>query len=266
MADAMLLQLFRDEIATNLATIESNFDALDDAETDILETIARSAHSIKGAARIVDIAAAVRVAAALEALFDSCAAGAARVTRADLPVLSGGVATLRAIAAQTDAQLSAGSKAIVVDAVVTAISDLEKRPVKRAAAPAPRPAVAMATEALARMDATLLDLFRVESDTHGEALQRGLLALEQEPTRAEALQALMRAAHSIKGAARVVNVDAAVALAHVMEDCFVAAQAGRVLLRPADLDLLLQATDMLLAIGANLATLDAWTAEHGGRV
>ena len=36
----------------------------------------------------------------------------------------------------------------------------------------------------------------------------------------------MRAAHSIKGAARVVGVDPAVSVAHVMEDCFVAAQKG----------------------------------------
>ena len=34
----------------------------------------------------------------------------------------------------------------------------------------------------------------------------------------------MRAAHSIKGAARVVGVDPAVSVAHVMEDCFVAAR------------------------------------------
>ena len=32
----------------------------------------------------------------------------------------------------------------------------------------------------------------------------------------------MRAAHSLKGAARIVGLDAAVRVAHAMEDCFVA--------------------------------------------
>ena len=37
----------------------------------------------------------------------------------------------------------------------------------------------------------------------------------------------MRAAHSLKGAARIVGLDAAVRVAHAMEDCLVAAQKGR---------------------------------------
>ena len=40
----------------------------------------------------------------------------------------------------------------------------------------------------------------------------------------------MRAAHSLKGAARIVDIDAGVALAHAMEDFLVAAQEGRIAL------------------------------------
>jgi two-component system sensor histidine kinase and response regulator WspE len=56
---------------------------------------------------------------------------------------------------------------------------------------------------------------------------------------------MMRAAHSIKGAARVVGVDPAVSVAHVMEDCFVAAQKGALSLTPADVDVLLRGVDLL---------------------
>jgi chemotaxis protein histidine kinase CheA len=56
---------------------------------------------------------------------------------------------------------------------------------------------------------------------------------------------MMRAAHSIKGAARIVRVDLAVDLAHVMEDCFVAAQRGELQFRPADVDVLLKSVDLL---------------------
>ena len=36
----------------------------------------------------------------------------------------------------------------------------------------------------------------------------------------------MRAAHSLKGAARIVGLTVGVRVAHAMEDCFVAAQQG----------------------------------------
>src|SRR5262249_44186749 len=58
----------------------------------------------------------------------------------------------------------------------------------------------------------------------------------------------MRAAHSVKGAARVVQLEAAVRLAHVMEDALVAAQHGRHRLSSDDVELLLQGTDALARI------------------
>ena len=59
---------------------------------------------------------------------------------------------------------------------------------------------------------------------------------------------MMRAAHSIKGASRVVGVEPAVHVAHVMEDCFVAAQKGVIQLTPADVDVLLRGVDLLSSI------------------
>ena len=58
----------------------------------------------------------------------------------------------------------------------------------------------------------------------------------------------MRAAHSLKGAARIVDIDAGVALAHAMEDFFVAAQQGRIALDQEQIDLLLQGVDLMMAI------------------
>ncbi|MDY6896984.1 MAG: hybrid sensor histidine kinase/response regulator, partial [Cyanobacteriota bacterium] len=72
---------------------------------------------------------------------------------------------------------------------------------------------------------------------------------KSQPT--EELTELMRAAHSIKGAARIVQVDAAVSLAHVMEDYFVAVQEKRITLDSTHVDILLQAVDTLLLIGDN---------------
>ncbi|MEW5697123.1 hybrid sensor histidine kinase/response regulator [Pseudomonas synxantha] len=97
-------------------------------------------------------------------------------------------------------------------------------------------------------DASLLELFSLEADAQTQVLSAGLLALERNPTQADQLEACMRAAHSLKGAARIVGVDAGVSVAHVMEDCLVSAQERRLYLQPEHIDALLQGTDLLMRI------------------
>ncbi|AZL72649.1 hybrid sensor histidine kinase/response regulator [Pseudomonas oryziphila] len=97
-------------------------------------------------------------------------------------------------------------------------------------------------------DASLLELFSLEAEAQTQVLSAGLLALERNPAQPDQLEACMRAAHSLKGAARIVGIDAGVSVAHVMEDCLVAAQEGRLLLRPEHIDALLQGTDLLMRI------------------
>ncbi|MEH2125498.1 hybrid sensor histidine kinase/response regulator [Nostoc sp.] len=95
---------------------------------------------------------------------------------------------------------------------------------------------------------SLLDLFNMEVKAQVVVLNDCLLALETKPDPQPELAALMRAAHCIKGAARIVQIDPAVNLAHVMEDCFVAAQEGKFTLTADRIDVLLQGVDMLLRI------------------
>ncbi|WP_175442679.1 chemotaxis protein CheA, partial [Pseudomonas sp. GTC 16473] len=97
-------------------------------------------------------------------------------------------------------------------------------------------------------DASLLELFSLEAEAQTQVLNAGLMALERNPTQADQLEACMRAAHSLKGAARIVGVDAGVSVAHVMEDCLVAAQEGRLRLTAEHIDALLQGTDLLMRI------------------
>jgi two-component system, chemotaxis family, sensor histidine kinase and response regulator WspE len=93
-------------------------------------------------------------------------------------------------------------------------------------------------------DFSLFDLFRLEAEEQVRALQNGLIELESGAATATTLEALMRAAHSLKGAARIVGLDAIVNLTHVVEDRFVAAQKGQ-LLDAAEVDRMLTATDWL---------------------
>ncbi|KPC26457.1 Chemotaxis protein CheA [Pseudomonas syringae pv. cilantro] len=109
-------------------------------------------------------------------------------------------------------------------------------------------------------DASLFELFTLEADAQTQVLSAGLLALERNPTQADQLEACMRAAHSLKGAARIVGVDFGVSVAHVMEDCLVSAQEGRLLLQPEHIDALLSGTDLLMRIatpgGASVTQAD----------
>ncbi len=112
-------------------------------------------------------------------------------------------------------------------------------------------------------NSTMLDLFRLEVEAQVNSMNTGLLSLEINPTSAPDLEALMRAAHSIKGAARIVALDAAVNLAHVMEDCFVAAQNQKILIQSEQIDVLLQGVDQLATM-SQLGTeeLNAWLKSH----
>ncbi len=97
---------------------------------------------------------------------------------------------------------------------------------------------------------SLQALFRTEAEGQVQVLTSGLLALESNPDDTKTLEVLMRAAHSLKGAARIVNIEAVERLAHVMEDCFVGAQKGRLRLNRARLDRLLAGVDLITRIAS----------------
>ncbi|MGE8470552.1 MAG: hybrid sensor histidine kinase/response regulator [Paraburkholderia hospita] len=98
-------------------------------------------------------------------------------------------------------------------------------------------------------DQSLLELFREEAAVQTRVLSDGLLALEHRPADAAALEACMRAAHSLKGAARIIGLQDGVDIAHVMEECFVGAQRGELQLTPAHIDVLLRGVDLLMRVG-----------------
>lgn len=101
---------------------------------------------------------------------------------------------------------------------------------------------------------SMLALFRIEVENHAPFLTAGLLALERDPDAADQLEACMRAAHSLKGAASIVGFGAAVKVAHAMEDCFVAAQEGRLRLRHGHIDPLLGGVDLLAHLAQTSGT------------
>ena len=105
----------------------------------------------------------------------------------------------------------------------------------------------------------MMDLFRMEAEERLSALSQGLVALEGTGATAVTIEPLMRAAHSLKGAARVVGLDPAVRVAHAMEDCLVAAQKGQISLQAGHVDTLLGGVDLLEQISrVSEGELEAW--------
>jgi two-component system sensor histidine kinase and response regulator WspE len=98
-------------------------------------------------------------------------------------------------------------------------------------------------------DVSLLQLFRVEAQAQVALLTDGLVAFEEGfgPTQ---LEELMRAAHSLKGAARIIGHERVVRLAHELEECFVAAQNAQLVLTPERVDVLLRGVDALASTAA----------------
>ncbi len=98
------------------------------------------------------------------------------------------------------------------------------------------------------IDTTMLDLFKVEAEEQARNINENLLALENDPGNNSLLEPLMRASHSIKGAARMIGFEEIVAISHRMEDCFVHSQKGKINLDNAAIDLLLYCNDFLETI------------------
>jgi two-component system sensor histidine kinase and response regulator WspE len=114
------------------------------------------------------------------------------------------------------------------------------------------------------LDPMLLDLFRVELENNTRVLENGLVSVEREQE-SEKIEPLMRAAHSIKGAARIVGLSSAVSLAHAMEDVLSAAQQGKLTLTSDHVDLLLKGNDAYISMSRiETAAISGWLAERKG--
>ncbi|MDQ2766143.1 MAG: hybrid sensor histidine kinase/response regulator [Gemmatimonadota bacterium] len=110
-------------------------------------------------------------------------------------------------------------------------------------------------------DRSLFALFQQEARAQSAKLASGLIALDVDSSPA-ALEELMRAAHSLKGAARIVGHEGVAAIAHELEECFVAAQAGVLSITPDQIDVLLRAVDLL----ASTAIADPEQSTHQNSV
>ena len=278
MSDPAMLDLFRTETQNNVAILNDGLLVLGDNPDapDQLEALMKAAHSIRGAARMMSFDDVANIAHEMENCFEMSRKSKISLVADQIDILLRGVDILNQI---TDTVGEEGAEWLqghrknikqVVKAIRGILSLETPTPQKIPSAPlssaGPVPGEESKTEtegAAVISDPTMLDLFQTEVETYVAVLNDGLLALENDPGATDQLEALMRAAHSIKGGARVVGLDVAVRVAHVMEDCFVAAQKGEVSLGSDQIDILLQIVDLLTQLSQSLGEggMD-WVSQH----
>lgn len=259
LADASMLDLFRMEAESNSQSLASGLLVLEkDQSPEKVEPLMRAAHSLKGAARIIGLNVVVELSHAMEDVLESCRKGERILAGVDIDRLLSATDFFSEMG-KTDADhlemwLTDNSSSIqtvamelarlplpeatapeVSEELVAETVDVESQP-ELAAPVAPKVDIPLA-------DLSMLDLFRMEAESHSQALTSGLLELEKNQS-ADKVEPLMRAAHSMKGAARIVGLADAVDLAHAMEDLLVSCQKGEVKLSADQIDLLLAATDI----------------------
>jgi two-component system sensor histidine kinase and response regulator WspE len=244
-----LLDLFRAELDSHSLALEKGLVSVEACEERV-EPLVRAAHSLRGAARIVQLDRAARLAQAIEEVLTAVQHGARRLSAAEVDHLRAANDLFRQLARCSASEIPASLEACRRD-LEEIVKRLSLPPDHQTEAPppvesVPGPAVPVA------VDLFLLELFRTELGNHSHALEEGLVETEarQDP---EKIKSLMRAAHSLKGAARIIGLDSAVRLAHAMEDLLTAAQRGERQLRGADFDLLLRATDVFSGLAAREA-------------
>lgn len=113
------------------------------------------------------------------------------------------------------------------------------------------------------IDPDMFKLFCTELQNSLDIINNNLLEIDSNNHNDSSLEAMMRAAHSIKGAARMIGIEGVVKLSHVMEDVFVAAQNKKIELIRESIDQIFTCNDLLQQIESlGPADIAQWTQDN----
>lgn len=100
---------------------------------------------------------------------------------------------------------------------------------------------------MSKIDYSMLELFVSELEAQTRTFEEGLLALEGK-VNTTAFEKLMRAAHSIKGAARIIGLNQIIELSHKIEDIFEYHRKNNQILREDTFNIILECNDFFSSI------------------
>jgi len=285
-----MLGLFAIEVETQTKKIASAYETLqaDDDPVQAYEQLINATRAIRGAANLVHIDIALRLTGKLETTLSQLQAMARPADEQLAQVISNSTTLIKQIASldasalnqpdQTlleqldrfetllDALLDSASTvapATSSEAVPETVPDTIDKPADTPHSSDNHDSVPVEFSLAETIDADMYALFLVELHNSLNTIANNLLESEDNSHNDSLLEAMMRAAHSIKGAARMIGIDAVVKLAHAMEDVFVAAQKHNISLQKSTVDQLFFCVDILKSIEDTPAEqLRQWTQDH----
>ena len=279
-----MLELFKIEVENHCRIIENGLVEVESSSSsEKIEPLMRAAHSIKGAARIVGLDIAVTLAHAMEDVLSAAQHNKLTILPEHIDVLLKGNDLfqhivdievnqipdyLDSIIGEVE-EISSLLKDILAGKSVSVQQKADKQITQKAELDAPveeknvtfrstpEPPKEIDNQAIIKKqistitqldaidiaDTSMLELFKIEVENHCRIIENGLVEVESSSS-SEKIEPLMRAAHSIKGAARIVGLDIAVTLAHAMEDVLSAAQHNKLTILPEHIDVLLKGNDL----------------------
>ncbi|HFQ80520.1 MAG TPA: hybrid sensor histidine kinase/response regulator [Desulfobacterales bacterium] len=218
----------------------------------------RALHSVKGAARIIDLSLIIELTQALENVFR-------RQWGSVIPwnIIEAAVDELNILSRLPGDSLRLKVKErhdIIRQLIKNLGEELEtEEPKVSSAADIENQTVEPGAETLPPLSADLFDIFRQDAGQHLSLLSENILKLERNPQDSLLLTEGMRAVHSIKGAARIIELHDIVGLTHAMEDVLVRIQNNSNSMPHSTIDVLLGACDLLQAlINSRAGEVDQW--------
>ena len=264
--DNPMLSLFHMEAEINFPAINTNIQNLIQNKEVDFDALSKALTSFKGAAKMSGLDLVFKATATIEKLADAQKKFPSSLKQSCSDALEHTLAIFNHIVSEKDPELESFTEEnsdlneiiplirndSAENNTVTKIKEaVDKRPEKK------KPIA----------DLSMLDLFRIESESQTRILSDTLIELEDNPEDPAFLENLMRAAHSLKGAARMVGLDHAVSIGHVMEDVFVAAQNNKLIINTSDMDVLLASVDLLANMAKSTSQdYDAWCQQHNDEI
>lgn len=267
--DTFLVELRRQSeiLAEGMTNIRLNFDDIEQ-----LEEMSFIAEKIKNSATKINLSIVIQVGEALENCFKAAYNQQLTWTQGHLDLLVESVEFLRKLSQcnsfNMTSWLSKNEKGIeAIAAVILAIS-------REASAIPPRKkesakSTSKEKEQIEELsdsfvsDASMLDLFYGELEQRVIELNEGILTLEVHSADEKALESLMRAAHSLKGAARIVQLNEISKIAHTLEDFFSLIEKEKIILTSGHIDELLKAVDLFSRLSqVSYLGINEWINSH----
>jgi two-component system chemotaxis sensor kinase CheA len=254
-----LLNKFKEEADTHLLNLQQRLIDLerDPKNAEYIREIFRSAHTIKGSARMMGFMEISDIANAMEDIFGEMREGRLEMEPAinDLlfeatdSITNSIEAALRGEKLELDVQdlikRLRGAAHPVANPVPAVETTATPAPAASLAPPPPAPAPVKVITNSDRPLPKYNPKFKEEADTHLLTLQRRLVDLERDAQNKNIINEIFRAAHNIKGGAGLIGFRDLVTIAGGMEDIFAELREGKLKIEPDTNDLLFEAIDTI---------------------